>query len=57
MDKYSERSANTAFTSIEGKNIQKYATGWKEVIHTVSDRIQQDFQYRRISVFSMVCEK
>ena len=42
------------FTTIEGKNIQKYATGWKEAIRIVNERIQQDFQYRAISVYTMV---
>ena len=54
VDKYSERNSVVAFTTIEGKNIQKYSTGWKEAIRMVNERIHEDFHYRAVSVFSSV---
>ena len=54
VDKYSERNGAVSFTTIEGKNIQKYATGWKESIRMVNERIRQDFHYRAVSVYTMV---
>ena len=54
VDKYSERNGAASFTTIEGKNIQKYATGWKDSIRMVNERIRQDFHYRAVSVYTTV---
>ena len=54
VDKYSERKNGVQFTSVESKNIQRYCGSWKEAVHAVHERIQQDFRYKAVSVFNMV---
>ena len=54
VDKYSDRKHGVQFTSVESKNIQRYCGGWREAVHAVHERIQQDFQYKAVSVFNMV---
>lgn len=54
VDKYSDRKHGVQFTTVESKNIQRYCGGWREAVHAVHERIQQDFQFKAVSVFNMV---
>ena len=54
VDKYSDRKHGVQFTTVESKNIQRYCGGWREAVHAVHERIQQDFQFKAVSVFKRV---
>lgn len=53
VDKYGERGAGSSFTTIEGKNIQRYNSGWKEAIRAVNERIHQDLKYKSAAIFKV----
>ena len=57
VDKYGDRGSGAGFTSMEGKNIQKYNMGWKEALRTVNERIRLDFRHKPIAVFSLVASE